>query len=137
MSARRALAPAAASQYPAVRMTVAAIERNPKGAFFIVQINRRDGDVHTPHRPPSSAKATLAVLRIDNGEDIAETLCERRGSIGLRIFQRLLIQDHPDVSLIVQNTDHDNHVVLDQIIYAELGEARDRPGPKSSEPGSK
>jgi Trk K+ transport system NAD-binding subunit len=34
----------------AVRMTVGAIERQAKGAFFIVQINRRDGDVYT--NPP-------------------------------------------------------------------------------------
>ena len=41
----------AASQSPAVYMTVAGIERQAKGAFFIVQINRRDGDVHTA--PPA------------------------------------------------------------------------------------
>jgi voltage-gated potassium channel len=35
----------AAPQSPAVYMTVAAIERQAKGAFFIVQINRRDGGV--------------------------------------------------------------------------------------------
>jgi voltage-gated potassium channel len=42
----------AAPQSPAVRMTVAAIERQAKGAFFIVQINRRDGDVFTA--PPDT-----------------------------------------------------------------------------------
>jgi len=41
----------AAPQSAAVRMTVAAIERQAKGAFFIVQINRRDGDVFTA--PPA------------------------------------------------------------------------------------
>jgi voltage-gated potassium channel len=41
----------AAPQSPAVRMTVAAIERQSKGAFFIVQINRRDGDVFTSPPP--------------------------------------------------------------------------------------
>jgi voltage-gated potassium channel len=41
----------AAPQSPAVRMTVAAIERQAKGAFFIVQINRRDGDVFTSPPP--------------------------------------------------------------------------------------
>jgi voltage-gated potassium channel len=41
----------AAAQSPAVYMTVAGIERQAKGAFFIVQINRRDGDVHTA--PPA------------------------------------------------------------------------------------
>jgi Trk K+ transport system NAD-binding subunit len=46
----------AAPQSPAVGMSVAALERQAKGAFFIVQINRRDGDVHTT--PP--ANATLA-----------------------------------------------------------------------------
>ncbi len=43
----------AAPQSPAVRMTVAAIERQAKGAFFIVQINRREGDVFTA--PPDTA----------------------------------------------------------------------------------
>jgi voltage-gated potassium channel len=43
----------AAPQSPAVRMTVAGIERQAKGAFFIIQINRRDGDVFTA--PPSTA----------------------------------------------------------------------------------
>jgi K+/H+ antiporter YhaU regulatory subunit KhtT len=40
-------------QSPAVCMNVAAIERQAKGAFFIVQINRRDGDVFIS--PPASA----------------------------------------------------------------------------------
>jgi len=43
----------AAPQSPAVRMTVTAIERLAKGAFFIIQINRRDGDVFTA--PPATA----------------------------------------------------------------------------------
>jgi voltage-gated potassium channel len=42
----------AAPQSPAVRMTVSAIERQARGAFFIVQINRRDGDVFTA--PPAT-----------------------------------------------------------------------------------
>jgi voltage-gated potassium channel len=42
----------AAPQSPAVRMTVTAIERQAKGAFFIIQINRRDGDVFTA--PPAT-----------------------------------------------------------------------------------
>jgi voltage-gated potassium channel Kch len=42
----------AAPQSPAVRMTVSAIERQAKGAFFIIQINRRDGDVFTS--PPAT-----------------------------------------------------------------------------------
>jgi voltage-gated potassium channel len=41
----------AAPQSPAVYMTVAGIERQAKGAFFIVQVNRRDGDVHTAPPP--------------------------------------------------------------------------------------
>jgi voltage-gated potassium channel Kch len=42
-----------APQSPAVSMNVAAIERQAKGAFFIVQINRRDGDTFTA--PPADA----------------------------------------------------------------------------------
>jgi voltage-gated potassium channel len=37
---------AVAPRSPAARMTVGALERQAKGAFFIVQINRSDGDVH-------------------------------------------------------------------------------------------
>jgi voltage-gated potassium channel Kch len=37
---------------PADRMTVAAIERQARGSFFIFQINRRDGDVFT--NPPAT-----------------------------------------------------------------------------------
>ncbi len=43
----------AAPQSPAVGMSVATIERQAKGAFFIVQINGRDGDVFTA--PPATA----------------------------------------------------------------------------------
>ena len=42
-----------APESPAVRMTVGAIERQAKGAFFVVQLNRSDGDVHT--NPPDTA----------------------------------------------------------------------------------
>jgi voltage-gated potassium channel len=42
----------AAPQSPAVGMNVAAIELKSKGAFFVVQINRRDGDVYTA--PPAA-----------------------------------------------------------------------------------
>ncbi len=41
----------AAPHSAAVRMTVAAIERQARGTFFVVQINRRDGDVHTDPPP--------------------------------------------------------------------------------------
>jgi voltage-gated potassium channel Kch len=43
----------AAPQSAAVRMTVSAIERQAKGSFFIIQLNRRDGDVFTA--PPDTA----------------------------------------------------------------------------------
>ncbi len=36
-----------APRSPAARMTVGALERQAKGAFFVVQINRADGDVHS------------------------------------------------------------------------------------------
>ena len=42
----------AAPDSPAVKMTVGAIERQARGAFFVVQINRRDGDVFT--NPPDN-----------------------------------------------------------------------------------
>jgi voltage-gated potassium channel len=37
----------AAPQSPAVNMSISAIERQAKGAFFVVQINRREGDIFT------------------------------------------------------------------------------------------
>jgi voltage-gated potassium channel Kch len=42
----------AAPHSPAARMTVAAIERQARGSFFILQINRADGDVFT--NPPGN-----------------------------------------------------------------------------------
>jgi voltage-gated potassium channel len=42
----------AAPNSPAAGMTVAAIERQARGSFFVVQINQRDGDVFT--NPPGS-----------------------------------------------------------------------------------
>jgi Trk K+ transport system NAD-binding subunit len=54
----------AAPQSPAVGMSVAAVERQAKGAFFIVQINRRDGDVHTTPPPDTTLGDGDAVVLI-------------------------------------------------------------------------
>jgi voltage-gated potassium channel len=51
----------AAPQCPAIRMTVAAIERQARGTFFIVQINRATAmSLRTRRRPQSSKKVTAS-----------------------------------------------------------------------------
>lgn len=71
---------------PAVRMTVAAIERQAKGAFFIVQINRRDGDVHMS--PPPSAVVGegdgIMLIGRPNRAQILTSLFEPRQRVGVR-----------------------------------------------------
>ena len=76
----------AAPQSSAVRMTVAAIERQAKGSFFIVQINRRDGDVHTA--PPDTAVIGegdgVVLIGRPNRAAILTSLFEPRQRIGAR-----------------------------------------------------
>jgi voltage-gated potassium channel len=76
----------AAPQSPAVRMTVAAIERQARGAFFIVQINRRDGDVHTGP-PPATVVGEgdgVVLLGRPNRAEILTSLFEPRRRVGVR-----------------------------------------------------
>jgi voltage-gated potassium channel len=76
----------AAPQSPAVRMTVAAIERQAKGAFFIVQINRRDGDVFTA--PPATTVVGegdgVVLIGRPNRAAILTSLVESRQRLGPR-----------------------------------------------------
>jgi voltage-gated potassium channel len=76
----------AAPQSPAVRMTVAAIERQAKGAFFIVQINRRDGDVFTA--PPATTAVGegdgVVLIGRPNRAAILTALFESRQRLGPR-----------------------------------------------------
>lgn len=76
----------AAPQSPAVRMTVAAIERQAKGTFFIIQINRRDGDVFT--RPPATTVVGegdgIVLLGRPNRAAIIASLFEPRRRVGVR-----------------------------------------------------
>ena len=76
----------AAPHSPAVRMTVAAIERQARGAFFIVQINRRDGDVHTG--PPGDAVIgegdSVVLIGHGNRAAILTSLFEPRHRVGVR-----------------------------------------------------
>jgi len=70
----------------AVRMTVGAIERQARGAFFIVQINRYDGDVHTD--PPAGTivregDGVVVIGRGNRGEALAQ-LFEPRRRAGVR-----------------------------------------------------
>jgi voltage-gated potassium channel len=76
----------AAPQSPAVRMTVAAIERQAKGGFFIVQINRRDGDVFT--NPPATTVVGegdgVVLIGRPNRAAILTSLFEPRQRVGAR-----------------------------------------------------
>jgi voltage-gated potassium channel len=70
----------------AVRMSVGAIERQARGTFFVVQINRADGDVHTD--PPADAivregDGVVVIGRSNRGEAIA-ALFEPRRRAGVR-----------------------------------------------------
>jgi voltage-gated potassium channel len=65
----------------AVRMTVGAIERQAKGTFFVVQINRRDGDVHTD--PPADTilregDGVVVIGRPSRAETLAALFAPRR-----------------------------------------------------------
>ncbi len=70
----------AAPQSPAVRMTVSAIERQAKGAFFIIQVNRRDGDVFTSPPPTTIVGEGDGVVLIGrpNRAEILTSLFEPR-----------------------------------------------------------
>ena len=76
----------AAPQSPAVNMSVAAIERQARGAFFIVQINGRDGDVFTA--PPATALIGegdgVVLIGRPNRSAILTALFEPRTKTGVR-----------------------------------------------------
>jgi voltage-gated potassium channel Kch len=76
----------AAPQSPAVNMSVAAIERQARGAFFIVQINGRDGDVFTA--PPATALIGegdgVVLIGRPNRSAILTALFEPRTRTGVR-----------------------------------------------------
>jgi len=76
----------AAPQSPAVHMTVAALERQARGAFFIVQINRRDGDVFTA--PPDTTVVgegdSVVLIGRPNRAAILTSLFEARQRHGPR-----------------------------------------------------
>jgi voltage-gated potassium channel Kch len=76
----------AAPHSPAVNMSVAAIERQARGAFFIVQINRRDGDVHTAPPATTAVREGDGVVLIGrpNRSAILTSLFEARTRAGVR-----------------------------------------------------
>jgi trk system potassium uptake protein TrkA/voltage-gated potassium channel len=67
-------------------MSVAAIERQARGAFFIVQINRRDGDVFTA--PPATALIGegdgVVLIGRPNRSAVLTSLFEPRTRAGVR-----------------------------------------------------
>ena len=72
---------AVAPRSSASRMTVGALERQAKGAFFIIQINRADGDVHL--NPPESESmhegdTVLTLGRPDRGAAVANLFESRQ-----------------------------------------------------------
>jgi voltage-gated potassium channel Kch len=75
-----------AERSPAARLNVGALERQARGAFFVVQINRADGDVHT--NPPEDAPlnegdALLTIGRPEKATEFAY-LFEPRQRAGAR-----------------------------------------------------
>ncbi len=76
----------AAPQSIAVRMSVAAIERQAKGAFFIVQINRRNGDVQ--NAPPGETVIGegdgIVLMGRPNRAELLTTLFDPRQKVGVR-----------------------------------------------------
>jgi voltage-gated potassium channel Kch len=76
----------AAPNSPAAGMTVAAIERQAKGAFFIIQINRRDGDTHTS--PPATTQVAagdgVVLIGRPNRSALLTSLFEPRVRSGVR-----------------------------------------------------
>jgi Trk K+ transport system NAD-binding subunit len=67
-------------------MSVAAIERQAKGTFFIVQINRRDGDVHTNPQGDAVVGEGDGVVLIGrpNRAAVLTSLFEPRLRVGVR-----------------------------------------------------
>jgi voltage-gated potassium channel len=76
----------AAPESPAIHQTVAGIERQARGAFFIVQINRRDGDVFTS--PPATTVIGegdgVVLIGRPNRAAILTSLFEPRRRAGVR-----------------------------------------------------
>jgi voltage-gated potassium channel Kch len=76
----------AAPHSPAVNMSVAAIERQARGAFFIVQINRREGDVFTA--PPEATLVRegdgVVLIGRPNRSAILTSIFEPRARAGVR-----------------------------------------------------
>jgi voltage-gated potassium channel len=71
---------------PASSMTLAAVERQSKGAFFIVQINRRDGDVFTapPVTTVIAAGDSVVLIGRPNRSAVVTSLFEPRTQSGVR-----------------------------------------------------
>jgi voltage-gated potassium channel Kch len=76
----------AAPQSAAVRMSVAALERQAKGAFFIVQINRRGGEVF--NAPPGETVVGegdgIVLMGRPNRAELLTALFEPRQKLGPR-----------------------------------------------------
>jgi hypothetical protein len=71
---------------PAVRMTVTAIERQAKGAFVIIQSNRRDADLFTAPPATTVVGSGVGVVLIGrpNRTEILASLFEPR-LLGARV----------------------------------------------------
>ena len=70
----------------AANMAVSTIERYAKGAFFIVQINRRDGDVFTNPPPATIVDEGDGVVVIGraNRAAVLTSLFEPKSNLGAR-----------------------------------------------------
>ena len=80
----------AAPQSAVVGKTIASVEEQANGAFFIVQINRRDGDAITQPQPSTTIEAGDGLVLVGRGARARAMsgLFEARGRAGFRMSAR-------------------------------------------------
>jgi voltage-gated potassium channel Kch len=80
----------AAPQSPVVGKTIASVEEQANGAFFIVQINRRDGEAVTQPEPSTVIEAGDGLVLVGRGARARAMsgLFEARGRAGFRMSAR-------------------------------------------------
>jgi voltage-gated potassium channel Kch len=80
----------AAPQSPVVGKTIASVEEQANGAFFIVQINRRDGDAITQPEPSTLIEPGDGLVLVGRGARARAMsgLFEARGRAGFRMSAR-------------------------------------------------
>jgi Trk K+ transport system NAD-binding subunit len=80
----------AAPQSPVVGKSIGSVEEQANGAFFIVQINRRDGEAVTRPEPDTVIQAGDGLVLVGRGAQARalSTLFEARGRAAFRVSAR-------------------------------------------------